>query len=92
MTMLISTLTFLVIALNSGGQAFPWDSPTVIGMFCAAAVSIIAFIIAENHAHLPVAPMGLFVQWQWRNVPIIIGTWSSQSIVIQASDGESLNM
>jgi hypothetical protein len=58
MIILISTL---VVALNLGGQAFAWNSPTIIGMFCAAAVSFVAFVIAENYAKMPVAPLTLFV-------------------------------
>lgn len=83
MTMLVSTLTFLVIGLNLGGQAFAWNSPTIIGMFCAAGVSFIAFVVAENYATLPVAPMNLFVEWQWRNVPIIVGLcWDLWTITV----------
>jgi Fungal trichothecene efflux pump (TRI12) len=73
MIMLMSTLSFLIVALNLGGQAFAWNSPVIIGMFCAAVVSFIAFVVAENYAKMPVAPLALFVQWQWRNVPLILG-------------------
>lgn len=73
MTMLIGTLSFLVIGLNSGGQVAPWNSPMIIGMFTAAAASFVLFVIAEKYAKLPVAPLGLFVQWKWRNVPIMMG-------------------
>ncbi|GLB39226.1 putative MFS general substrate transporter [Lyophyllum shimeji] len=72
MTTLISTLTFLVVALNLGGQSMPWNSATVISMFCAAAASFVAFIVVENYARKPIAPMRLFVQWRWRNVPLAI--------------------
>ncbi|KAF5383203.1 hypothetical protein D9615_004935 [Tricholomella constricta] len=72
MATLIATLTFIVVALNLGGQSLPWKSPTIVGMFCAAAVSFAAFVLAENYAAQPVAPMNLFVQWRWRNVPLII--------------------
>jgi hypothetical protein len=73
MIMLIFTLSFLIIALNLGGQAFVWNSPMIIGMFCVAGVSFVAFVIAEKYAKMPVAPLRLFVQWQWRNVPLILG-------------------
>ncbi|KAG6809887.1 hypothetical protein H0H92_014268 [Tricholoma furcatifolium] len=52
-----------VIALNLGGQSFPWSSPTIICMLCADAVMIIAFIIVENYASEPIAPMKFFAQW-----------------------------
>lgn len=70
---MISMLTFIVIALNLGGQAFPWNSPTIIGMFCAAGVSFVGFIVIENYAKEPIAPMNLFTQWRWRNVPLMMG-------------------
>ncbi|KAF8067909.1 major facilitator superfamily domain-containing protein [Lyophyllum atratum] len=41
-------------------------------MFCAAAVSFGLFIVAENYASKPIAPMRLFVRWRWRNVPLAI--------------------
>ncbi|KAG5642470.1 hypothetical protein DXG03_002748 [Asterophora parasitica] len=72
MATLIATLTFLVVALNLGGQSLPWGSPTIIGMFVAAAGSFALFVLAEKYAKSPVAPLGLFVQWRWRNVPLII--------------------
>jgi hypothetical protein len=73
MAMLVSTLSFLVISFNLGGQAFAWDSPPIIGMFCAVAVSFVVFVISEKNAKMPVAPLRLFIQWQWRNVPLILG-------------------
>jgi hypothetical protein len=65
MIILISTL---VVALNLGGQAFAWNSPTIIGMFCAATVSFVAFVIAEKYAKMPVAPLfngngGMFLSY-----------------------------
>ena len=73
MILLMSTLAFLIVALNMSGQAMPWSSPAIIGMFCASAVSFFGFIVAENYAKLPIAPMRLFVRWKWRNVPLMLG-------------------
>ncbi|KAG5637006.1 hypothetical protein H0H81_006150 [Sphagnurus paluster] len=72
MLTLIATLAFLVVALNLGGQSLPWGSPTIIGMFVAAGVSFVLFIVVERYSVQPVAPLGLFVSWRWRNVPLII--------------------
>ncbi|KAG6909102.1 hypothetical protein DXG01_001976 [Tephrocybe rancida] len=72
MVTLVAALTFLTVALNLGGQSRPWGSPTIIGMFCAAAVMTVAFVVAEKYAREPVAPMRYFAQWRWRNVPLII--------------------
>jgi len=73
MVTLVATLAFLVVGLNVGGQSKPWNSPFVIGMFCAAGVSFILFILAESRAKEPIAPPNLFVQWKSRNVPLVIG-------------------
>ncbi|KIJ44518.1 hypothetical protein M422DRAFT_30362 [Sphaerobolus stellatus SS14] len=59
MPMLIATLTFLVIALNTGGQSLPF-------------VSFVGFLLVEKWAKMPIAPLHLFSKWEWRNVPIIV--------------------
>ncbi|TFK63581.1 MFS general substrate transporter, partial [Pluteus cervinus] len=43
-------------------------------MFSASVVAFVAFVFAEKYAKLPVAPLNLFVQWKWRNVPIMLVT------------------
>lgn len=73
--MLVSCLSFIVVALNLGGTAFAWNSPTMIAMFVASGVSFGLFLVAEKFAALPVAPLYLFAQWEWRNVPIMTSTF-----------------
>ncbi|KAF8881222.1 major facilitator superfamily domain-containing protein [Infundibulicybe gibba] len=58
--------------MNLGGQELPWGSPAIICILCAAAAAFVAFIVAENRAARPIAPMYLFIEWKWRNVPIIM--------------------
>jgi len=70
---LMATLAFFIVGLNIGGQSKPWNSPLVVGMLCAAGVTFILFVIAENKAKEPIAPPRLFTQWRWRNVPLVIG-------------------
>ncbi|KIJ37188.1 hypothetical protein M422DRAFT_33878 [Sphaerobolus stellatus SS14] len=72
MLMLIATLTFLVIALNTGGQSLPWNSSVIIGLLCASSVSFAGFLLVEKWAKMPIAPLHLFSKWEWRNVPIIV--------------------
>ncbi|KAF9254970.1 MFS general substrate transporter [Marasmius fiardii PR-910] len=72
MFLLVSALSFIIIALNSGGQTASWDSPMVIGLIAASGVSFILFWIAEKYAKMPVAPTRLFVKWEWRNVPLSV--------------------
>ncbi|KAJ3971810.1 major facilitator superfamily domain-containing protein [Lentinula raphanica] len=70
---LVSCLSFLVVALNSGGQTAPWGSSLIVGMLCALGVSGIAFCVVEGkYAKMPIAPGRLFVRWDWRNVPIMM--------------------
>ena len=71
MGFLVSWLTLLIVALNLAGDAYAWSSPIVIGLFAGTGVAFLAFVVAENKASHPVVPMGLFVSWKYRNVPII---------------------
>lgn len=73
MMLLISCLTLLIVALNIGGDAYPWDSKVVIGLFVGSAFAFLLFIVAENFASFSIVPMGLFASWEWRNVPIMTG-------------------
>ncbi|KAI0074808.1 MFS general substrate transporter [Panus rudis PR-1116 ss-1] len=71
MIVLITSLTLLIIALNLGGEARPWKSPTIIGLFAGAGGAFLAFVFAEKSAKYPVVPMGLFASMKWRNVPLM---------------------
>ncbi|KAG7092115.1 hypothetical protein E1B28_008489 [Marasmius oreades] len=72
MFLLVSALSFIIIALNSGGQTASWGSPMVIGLMCAAGLSFFLFWIAEKYAQMPVAPTRLFTKWEWRNIPLSV--------------------
>ncbi|NUR27840.1 MAG: MFS transporter, partial [Catenulispora sp.] len=50
----------LILALQWGGNQYPWGSATVIGLFLAAAVLLALFVAAELRAVEPMLPMGLF--------------------------------
>lgn len=39
----------LLIALTYGGNRLPWNSPTVIGLFCGSGVAFILFLLWEWH-------------------------------------------
>ncbi|KAI0777913.1 major facilitator superfamily domain-containing protein [Irpex lacteus] len=71
MGLLVTWLTLLIIALNLGGDAYPWGSPVIIGLFVGAGVAFAAFILAEKYAMKPVVPLGLYKKWASRNVPIM---------------------
>jgi EmrB/QacA subfamily drug resistance transporter len=52
-----STLT---LAVSWGGTQYPWESPMIIGLFIAAAVSLVIFIFVESRAADPILPLRLF--------------------------------
>ncbi len=71
MSSLIAYLTLLIVALNIGGDAYPWASKIIIGLFVGSGCAFCSFVAAENFATFPVVPMGLFASLKWRNVPIM---------------------
>ena len=58
--LLVLTVTPLLLALTFGGTAYAWDSPRIIGLFAAAAVSFVVFIQVERHTEEPILPLRLF--------------------------------
>ncbi|KZM75236.1 MDR family MFS transporter [Nocardia terpenica] len=50
----------LVLALEWGGQEYAWGSATIIGLFAASAILLVAFVFAELRAREPMLPMHLF--------------------------------
>ncbi|RDI46280.1 MDR family MFS transporter [Nocardia mexicana] len=50
----------LILALEWGGQEYPWGSGMIIGLFVAAAILLAAFVFAELRATEPMLPMHLF--------------------------------
>ncbi|MTE15912.1 MDR family MFS transporter [Nocardia aurantiaca] len=53
-------VTCLILGLEWGGQDYAWSSPTIIGLFVAAAVLVGTFVAAEFRAREPMLPMHLF--------------------------------
>jgi EmrB/QacA subfamily drug resistance transporter len=50
----------LILALEWGGNQYPWGSATIIGLFVGSVVVLAAFVFAELRAKEPVLPMHLF--------------------------------
>lgn len=50
----------LTLATSWGGTEYPWSSPVIIGLFAAAAISLVIFIRVETTAAEPILPMRLF--------------------------------
>jgi MFS family permease len=50
----------LILATSWGGVEFSWGSPTIVGLFVAAALALAALIWAEMRAREPILPTRLF--------------------------------
>src|SRR5690606_33815651 len=55
--LLTVALTLLLLAILEGGVAWEWSSPISLGMFGAAALVIVAFVLVERRAAEPVLPV-----------------------------------
>ncbi|MGG0185458.1 DHA2 family efflux MFS transporter permease subunit [Bacillus rhizoplanae] len=58
--LLIASTVLLLLGLEWGGKDYAWDSPQIIGMFSAAAISIVLFILVERKASEPILPLSIF--------------------------------
>ncbi|RUO96319.1 major facilitator superfamily [Jimgerdemannia flammicorona] len=60
-TLMGACTTFLLLAINYGGNEYTWDSPFVISCFWASLVCFIGFLYVEHHEAIePVIPLRLF--------------------------------
>ncbi|TVY03915.1 MDR family MFS transporter [Paenibacillus cremeus] len=50
----------LMFGLEMGGKEYAWDSGMIIGLFVAAAILLVLFLLVERKAASPVVPLGLF--------------------------------
>ncbi|KAL7423361.1 hypothetical protein Q5752_002664 [Cryptotrichosporon argae] len=50
----------VLVPVSSAGSAFAWDSATSISLFTVGGVLVVAFVVAEHYAVLPVLPLHLF--------------------------------
>jgi MFS family permease len=59
---LVVAVTSLILALNLGGNIFPWTSPVVIACFATFAVVACLFIYIEMKAKQPLMPLPLLTK------------------------------
>ncbi len=50
----------LTLATSWGGTTYPWGSATIIGLFVASVLTLVAFVVAERRASEPILPLRLF--------------------------------
>src|SRR6266567_86329 len=57
---LVAGVVPLLLALSWGGNDYPWNSPTIVGLFALAAVMLVTFLWIESRAAEPIIPLSLF--------------------------------
>ncbi|WP_347403423.1 MDR family MFS transporter [Citricoccus muralis] len=60
MALIAAATTALVLASTWGGSEYEWGSPLIIGLFVAAAVLAVLFVVVESKAVEPVIPLSFF--------------------------------
>ena len=58
--LVVVTAATALLALTLGGTRYPWDTPVIVGLFAASAISLVVFIWVERHATAPILPLHLF--------------------------------
>ena len=58
--LIIATVVPFLLALTFGGHKYAWVSTQVLGLFGAAAVGLVLYVIAERFASDPILPLDLF--------------------------------
>lgn len=58
--LVVLTAASALLALTLGGTHYSWDSPHIVGLFAASAVSLVIFIWVEARAREPILPLHLF--------------------------------
>ena len=60
--LLVVTVTSFVLALNLGGNIFPWSSPVIIACLVGFAAAALLFILVETRATQPLMPLPLLTK------------------------------
>jgi EmrB/QacA subfamily drug resistance transporter len=55
-------LSGVTLLADLGGTAYPWSSPTMIGVIAVVLVALALFIVTERRAREPILPLRLFTQ------------------------------
>ena len=58
--LLAAGATAITLGLTWGGVQYPWGSNVIVGLFVAAAVLLVLFVLQERRAVEPVIPLELF--------------------------------
>jgi EmrB/QacA subfamily drug resistance transporter len=55
-------LSGVTLLADIGGTAYPWSSPTMLGVIAAVLVALALFVLVERRAREPILPLRLFAQ------------------------------
>ncbi|WP_124726967.1 MDR family MFS transporter [Staphylospora marina] len=58
--LLTSVIVPILLAFSWAGKEYAWDSAMILGLFGAAALSLVLFLLVERKAASPVLPLGMF--------------------------------
>ena len=58
--LLVSGVSSILLATQSGGKDYPWGSPQIIGLFALGAAFVVGFVLREKVAPEPILPLRLF--------------------------------
>ncbi|KUJ13440.1 MFS general substrate transporter [Mollisia scopiformis] len=61
--LLTTSITFLILGLNLGGNVFPWSHPFVITSLAVCAVGLSLFVYVESRVPLPIMPLALIFSY-----------------------------
>ncbi|PQE10259.1 major facilitator superfamily transporter protein [Rutstroemia sp. NJR-2017a WRK4] len=59
---LTSTVTFFILAINLGGNIFPWSHPMIITFIVLTVICLPIFIRTQYHASHPIMPLSLLTR------------------------------
>ncbi|OAL19565.1 hypothetical protein AYO22_09727 [Fonsecaea multimorphosa] len=83
---LITAITSLILALNLGGNIFPWTSPLVLACFTIAAIATCVFVRVELRANQPLMPLHLLCRAPVANMVFanLLGGIASSTVLFNA--------
>ncbi|RMZ84630.1 hypothetical protein DV737_g1230, partial [Chaetothyriales sp. CBS 132003] len=62
---LVTSLVFLLLGINTGGNQLPWSHPFIIASLVLAFVTLLAFLYIESHPNLapePIIPVSVIIR------------------------------
>lgn len=61
--LLVAGLTLFLLGVSFGGQAFPWTSPTTLGLLISGGITLVVFVLYEIYGgtERPIIPMHFFL-------------------------------